>query len=62
MTSGECSGDDISESSLLVLRAIQFCVHGQYGISKVLRCKKYSATIVMVREGHKLLQGIQTEF
>jgi hypothetical protein len=62
MASGECSSDDISESSVFVLRVIQFCVRGQYGISKVLRCKKYSAKIVIVREGHKLLQGIQAEF
>jgi len=62
MASGECSGDDTSESSLCVIRAIQFCARDRYGILKVLRGKKYSAGIDRVREDHTLVPDILAEF
>ncbi len=61
MASGECSGDDASESSLCVLRAIRFDARDRSGILKVLSGKNYSARISRGREERKLVQDLFVE-
>jgi hypothetical protein len=61
MASGECSGDDRSESSLCMLRAIQFYARDRYGILKVLCDKKVFGQIGRSREDKMLAPGLVVE-